>query len=382
MVLFDEVERTYTGPSNHNEEPYDYYTRSARPDVAIIRDVLNRWFMDYPDSEKFALKNAFRKQFDESFFELFVYQVFSHLGFSVDVHPALIHSSKRPDFLVISDTIHCYVEATVTKDKSKAQLAMGRKLNQFYDDFSAMRLRGFVLVIDELIIKSKNQPSAKPAVAHIEKTLAQHDSVALLSQLQAYGHDILPEIAFENDDLKLKVRAIPSDSDEDMRPIGIYPHEAFVGGGEEALKKAIDYKGRRYGKLDKPFILCLNCLDIKSSGGLDWQNTIWGSLALAWSDNPSDRNEKFVLQNNGAFRDDKGPRLKDVSVILLTKVSPHSIPVANYCFYINPFANHPIDIEKLQLNCEYIAQGKITKFEGKHLSDVLGISRTWLDSAF
>ncbi len=40
MELFEQVERTYAGPSDHNENPYDYYSRSARKDISIIRDTL------------------------------------------------------------------------------------------------------------------------------------------------------------------------------------------------------------------------------------------------------------------------------------------------------------------------------------------------------
>jgi len=364
-------------PSNHNEEPYDYYIRSARSDISIIRDLLNKWFSDYPDNEKAAFKNAFKKQFDESFFELFVYKLFKKLGFNIEIHPTLVHSSKRPDFIVTRDKFKSYLEATVTKDKTHNELAMERKLNQFYDQLSEMQLNGFLLAFDELLIKTKAQPSAKPVVAYIEKFLANHDSVALTSQLQIYGRSILPVIDFENDDLKLQVRAIPVESSDDMRPIGIYP-QAFVGGGEEALKKAIDYKGRRYGKLDKPFILCLNCLDIKSSGGLVWQNTIWGSLAISWSEDPNNRNERLILKNNGAFRDTKGPKLHQVSAVLLTKVSPHSIAVADYCFYQNPFATYPVSFEGMDLNCQFVCKGKITESKGRTLSSILEISPDWL----
>ncbi len=34
--LFDDIERTFLGPSNQNEFEYDYYNRSARKDIATI----------------------------------------------------------------------------------------------------------------------------------------------------------------------------------------------------------------------------------------------------------------------------------------------------------------------------------------------------------
>jgi hypothetical protein len=100
MVLFEKIERTYTRPSDHNENPYEYYNRSARKDISIIRETLNEWFRKYPNDEKLNLKNSFIKKFDDCFYELFLYQLFTRLGFDIQIHPDLPNTSKKPDFLL------------------------------------------------------------------------------------------------------------------------------------------------------------------------------------------------------------------------------------------------------------------------------------------
>ena len=40
MTLFEDIERSFLGPSGNNETSYNYYNRSARKDVGIIREML------------------------------------------------------------------------------------------------------------------------------------------------------------------------------------------------------------------------------------------------------------------------------------------------------------------------------------------------------
>lgn len=61
MKLFEHKNRTYLQPAAYNEKTFQYYDRSARKDVSIIREVLNSWFDNYPQSEKEELKKDLRK---------------------------------------------------------------------------------------------------------------------------------------------------------------------------------------------------------------------------------------------------------------------------------------------------------------------------------
>ena len=382
MLLFDNIERTFDGPAGHNENAFDYYQRSARKDISIIRNLLNDWFLDYPENEKNNIQSSFRKHFDDCFYELFLFQLFRNLGFDIEVHPKLLNSSKKPDFLIIRDELELYVEAKVVKNKSKKQEAFEAKVNLFYDEFSKIKIKGFLLCIDKFIIKTQNQPSTKQAIIHIEKEVKKLDPDILTKQLEKFGREKIPKIEFENDDLQIIVKPMPmipsARNKEDVRPIGMYPVESFWGSGEESLKSSINSKANRYGKLDKPFIVCVNSLDVKTSGKIDIDNAIWGSLAISWSEDPNNRDERLTRKKDGVFLNDKGPRLKNLSGVFVTKVHPHNIPNAEYWFYKNPFTNNKLDFNELGLDYNYVDNEKIIDATGTNLGEILKISKTWL----
>ena len=116
--LFDSIERRYLEAARHNENVYDYYNTSARTDITIIRNTLEGWFLNYPEHEKKELKSRFKKDFDSAFYELFLYELFSKLGYEITIHPDLPSSPKRPDFLICRDGLEIYVEAKVGTNKT------------------------------------------------------------------------------------------------------------------------------------------------------------------------------------------------------------------------------------------------------------------------
>ena len=376
--LFEDKVRTFLGPANHNENSYDYFDRSARNDISVTRNMLNDWFSNYPASERKELKNSFKKKFDDCFFELFLYQLFSNLGFTIEVHPALAHTSKKPDFLIKKGDLEIYIEAKIVKDKSVEQEGIEKKINEFYDNFSKLDSKGFLLNLSQFNLKSSRQPSTKGIIRHIENEIDKYDPDEVTKVLEEKGADAMPIITYENKDLEVEVKlipVIPSARKIKKKPIGIYPFDTFWGGGEKSLKESIRYKAKRYGKLEKPFIVCLNSLDIKTSGKIDVDNSIWGSLAWSWSTNPENRDEKWVREQNGVFLEKGEPKLENLSGIFVTKVNPFNIHVAKYWLYKHPFSKNNLDFECLGLVYSYVNDGKIISHEGNNLYEIFNLEK-------
>lgn len=379
--LFDSIERTYMEAAKHNENTYDYYNISARKEISIVRDTLEDWFCNYPKNEKKELKSRFKKDFDSAFYELFLYQLFYKLGYNIIIHPDLPSSPKKPDFLISKDDLEIYVEAKVVKNKTKEQEAFERKINEFYDNLNKLNSGAFLLHIEHFNVLTEKQPSTKGIISHIEYELKKINPDLLNDEIDKDGMDKLPAIEYNNGDIHIIVRpipVIPSARMEKKRPIGIYPVETFLGGGEESLKDSIEKKAKRYGKLDKPFIVCMNSLDIMTSGKIDVDNAIWGSLALSWSTNPEDRDEKWIRQLDGVFLDKKGARLKNLTGVFVSKICPHNIPVANYWFYEHPFTENKVDFKKIGLKFNYVEERHFVDNTGDDLDEILGISKDWL----
>lgn len=379
--LFDSIERTYLEAAKHNENTYDYYNISARTDITKVRDALEGWFSRYPKEEKKELMSRFKKDFDSAFYELFLYELFSKLGYKIIIHPDLRSSPKKPDFLISKDDLEIYVEAKVVKNKTKEQEAFERKINEFYDNLNKLNSENFLLHIESFNILTQKQPSTKGIITHIEQELKKINPDILSAEIDKDGVDKLPVIEYNNGDIHIIIKpipVIPSARKEKKRPIGMYPIETFWGGGEESLKDSIEKKAKRYGKLDKPFIVCMNSLDIMTSGKIDVDNAIWGSLAWSWSTNPDDRDEKWIRQLDGVFLDKKGARLKNLTGVFVSKICPHNIPVANYWFYEHPFSENKMDFNEIGLKFNYVEKGHIMDNTGDDLDAILEISKDWL----
>ena len=76
----------------------------------------------------------------------------------------------------------------------------------------------------------------------------------------------------------------------------MYPFETTWGGSEESIKGSFAKKYKRYGQLDKPYIVCINAIGMKGNGDIDVENALWGSVAWTWSTDPNNRNERWERQ--------------------------------------------------------------------------------------
>lgn len=383
IKLFDDTQEIIEGPSNNNENTFNYYHKSNRYDMKIIRTTLEKWFTEYPETEQNELKIRFKKDFDSSFFELFLYNFFKKLGYTITVHPELINSTKRPDFLIVKDGYKAYVEAKICYDKTEEEMAFERLQNVFYDNLNKTRIKGFLLRVEELSFITRNQPRVKELIELIEYEVKKLDPVQMTSDIEKYGFDVIPRITFKNKDFKIILQPLPlKESKKDKiskNPIGMLPFETYVGGGEESLRQSIIKKAKRYGKFEIPYLICLNALGVKMSGKFDIENVIWGALQYTFSTDPNNRDTKMTRKSDGIFFNANKIQLRNVSGILVTKVFPSNIPNAKYWLYKNPFANYDFDFEKSSLIYSYVHENRIISKEGSDFDRIFGIDKDWLD---
>lgn len=231
-------------------------------------------------------------------------------------------------------------------------------------------------------LKANNQPSSKAAIKYFEGKTNQLDPDKLTEEANQKGPESLPSFEFEDKDLHVIGKILPlkpsARNKEHNRPIGIYPSVGFWGGGEKALKESIDNKAKRYGKMDKPFIICLNSQHIKMSGKEDVENAIWGSLAISWTDNPSARGENWIRKKDGAFLVEKGPRLRKMNGIFVTKIFPHNIPIADHWMFEHPYTDIEIDFSRIGLINSNVENGKMYTKTGNDFGKILRIPANWL----
>lgn len=382
ITLFDNISRDFLGSSNMNEPTYNYYNRSGRKDIAIIRDTLECWFSEIPDSEKSSIKSSFKKNFDDTFYELFLHNLFSKLGYKVKIHPNIEGTTKKPDFLIEKNGMEIYVEAKISKDKTSEEEALEKMTNQFYDSMNKLRSNNFMIGIKEVSFISGKQPKTKKIVQKLENQLSQLDPDIVEEEMKKNGFNIF-QIEYEDDDIFVIFNPLPvvpkARVKVNRRPIGILPAKSYWGGGEKAIKDAVEVKANRYGKLNKPYIICLNALGEKTTSRDDIDNAIWGTLAISYSENPEERNEKLIRQKDGIFFNENGPRKRNVTGILVSKIYPHGIPNSKYWLYENPFAENKLDFQNIGLVYNYVKDGYIFGSDGQDLDRILGMDKDWLE---
>ncbi|WP_407498112.1 hypothetical protein [Elizabethkingia anophelis] len=376
MKLFDEIQRTFLKEASANEEPYDYYNRSARKDITIIRELLEDWFSNLPHSEKFETKKRFKKSFDSVFYELFLYNFFKKLGFSIIIHPVIKGSSKKPDFLIKNNDLEIYIEAKICKDKSHEVEATENLKQRFYDTLNKIESPYFMFCIDTFNLKSTNQPKTKEIVSLIKIKLKELDYYKYLNLANAKNYDSFESIYYSNEEIDLNLLFLPVKEKaigKNRRSIGVYPMDFAIGGSKYSIRDSINLKAKRYGKLDKPYIICVNNLSITSSPCEDIEDAIWGSLAYNLNNNMP------IRQNDGVFYNNNTKKNLNVSGILINKIFPHNIPNSNYWLFQHPFSENELDFMKLGLPFYYVDNdNRIIKNVGNNLDEIFNINKKWL----
>ena len=379
--LFENKARVDLEYAFHNENDYYFYDRSAREESSKIREVLNNWFINYPVSEQNEMKSRFKKTFSSAFYELFIHELFRRQGFEVIVHPNVPNSSKKPDFLIRKGGFEFYLEAKVAKEKSHQEEAQENRINYLYDSINKIRSPNFFLDIKELLLKSKAQPSAQKLIKIIEGVLGKHDPDRVAEKMNNFGYGSAEQIFYEDKDLKTIISLIPKVSSARTsgggRPIGAYPWESKWGGSEDAIKTSFSKKAKRYGVLDKPYLICINAPE-NLMYVEDVNNVLWGTPAWTWSSNPDNKDGKWERMKDGVFLGEGGPKYKNVCGLLVTKVVPHNIPISPYWFTKHPFSDKPSDFSLFNFGYYFVDKNKIHKKEGKTTGEILNIKPDWI----
>ena len=150
MLLFDNKQRTLQGPADYNADIYAYYNDSARADIDQVRIQLESWFAKYPENEKEELKSRVKATFNPAIFELFIFALFMELGYSLEIHPEIPGTTKRPDYLARRDNELFYIEVKYMTMLSQSEQALERRKNEVLDAINKIDALNFLLKLEEI----------------------------------------------------------------------------------------------------------------------------------------------------------------------------------------------------------------------------------------
>ncbi len=381
MNLFEEKYRDDLKPANHLDNTFDFFNRSSRDSSKQIRDILNKWFYNYPNSEKKEFLNRVKIDFQSAFYELFIHELFTSLGYELLAHPVLNNSKDKPDFFAKKGEEEFYIEAKVATDISHEETAHNNRLNRLLDIINKTNSPNYFLELNEVLFKKKEQPKGRNIVSFIENRIQTfEDKNSISTNELTFDY---PQFVYEDEIVKVIFSLIRKSEKirgkSGIRPIGIYPSShAMWGGADDSIKTAFKKKVKKYGNLDKPLLLCINSLSLKGVDKIDILNAFFGSEQISWSTDPSNRDEKFSRAFDGLFSDKKGSKNTKISGILVTKVYCTNLETTPHWFIEHPFAKLPLKSDFEIFDKIAVRDNRIKEFPGTSIKDILNIPNGWL----
>jgi hypothetical protein len=395
MKLFDNKQGNDLDCMCYMESNYSYLNRSARPELKKIRNLLEEWFKNYPDSVKTNLKSRFIDNNDSNhnsaFFELFLHELLIKLGCEVQIEPSVTGTQKRPDFLVNTpDGFQFFLEAVLATGESIEESANRARINQVYDTLNRMKSPDFFIVI-----KLNGAPSSPPPGKKLRKDLEKwlssinpNDPVFKTNDI-----DLLPSFPFSHDGWDISFIPIPKKkeygNEESIRPLAMWlPEKPHLVKTDIQIRDAVNRKARKYGKLDIPYLIAVNVLGDDAVFGhekIDVMNALFGQEVITIQENLQTKeiSHKLTRCRNGAFISGNGPINTRVSGVLVSfKLSPSSLTKTNLHLYHNPWAEKPYN---LILNClhqevpksEDGQTSRMVSVKGKLISQIFNLPDEW-----
>lgn len=324
-MLFDQIERNETRPKRQRESEFAYLNSSTRKLVTAAREFLEEWFDSFPEDGKSDLRARFRSsdnaQHQSAFWELYLHELFSQVGFRLEVHPDVKGTPNHPDFLVSENGVSLfYLEAVVAGLPSTKKAGAEARLAEVFDLVNKMQLPGWFLHVEH-----KGMPYTQPPVKELrrslERWLASLDMKAIEASLKAEDWDGLPELEWRWEGLTLYFTPSPrsptSTANADSRPIGVMMGEPHLLSVDRDIHRAVESKAKKYGNLALPLVVALNVLG-DHCDEIDVNNALFGTETIVATMNPDGSvTESGQRMPDGVWFGKRGARNKFVSAVLI-----------------------------------------------------------------
>lgn len=262
-TLFDPVDRTDGRPGLYGEQTFDFLNRVAGPYWDDVRWTLEHWLSHVPPGPDHADLRARLRAADHehraALVELFVHELLVRAGYDVEIHPALPHTSRRPDFLAAKGREAVYIEVATWGSRPEARARTARE-NDLLRAIEQCNSPNFFLRIGN-IVQGTVPARGRRARTAIERWLASMDpdDPALL---EAGSLQDLAGMTWRDGDWIVEVQAIPVAPEyrgrPDHRPIAMRGDMSaqFIDDAPE-LRRILDHKAKSYGSLSAPFVIAL-----------------------------------------------------------------------------------------------------------------------------
>lgn len=365
MELFDHKERRNLKYAKNRHNTYNFYDESAKEEFVRVRERMNDWFSHYPSNHQAQLKSDFKAQFDSAYFELFIHELFLKQGLIMEPHVGLSTSNKIPDFLAVKEELEIYIEAKVATDLTEAEVALRDRKDILLDFINEIPCKDFWLSINRLEFKTNRNPKIGAVKAYIQASIQNFREELQNVEGSQNNPDFIMDYSYSDDCLYMEYALYPS-SVEPEPLIVSEPPVAYWGGSDESIRKAVRNKARRYGPLDKPFIVCVNATSDKYTTARDAFDAIFGNHWVT-----EDGIEVIHHSDVNGIFNNRTPKFSTVSAVFITRTNPHNAHCTEHWLLENPSARNPINFSQLDLSYYKLIDNKIVETKKRGVSQIL-----------
>ena len=376
MTLFDQFERTDASPAKHGEDSFHLLNRAASPFWETIREELERWFQAYPAAHAADLRNRFRNrrpdQHWSAWWELYLFSVFTALGFPVEVHPEIVDEPGRPDFRIDAEQTF-YLEATTVFSGIVEEGRHRERESWILDALNEGKSANFFVWVEFETVGTE-RPGIREVVAPVEEWLQRLDPDEVAASVDEGQRPPARSFAFR--DWRIRLDALPirpeARGDPDHRLVGAGPMSSGVVNDRERLRKALDRKKRRHSKVEAPLILAV----LGMSTFLEEEDVgqvLFGNEAVVIDTG------QLIRKPDGFWRSTHGASAREISAVLVgAAINPWSITKRWPRLWLNPWANRPIEADRIPFPQARVDDERLVHIEEKGAADeILGLPRDW-----
>ncbi|MCY4414804.1 MAG: hypothetical protein OXE87_00610 [Chloroflexi bacterium] len=359
-LLFDEIPRSYLGPSSQAESHFYFYNRSALPASGRLRDMLQRWVDRLPESKQKDIVNRIRhtgmgsrqndRSFDSAFFELALHEFLRGTRAEVEVEPNV--AGRTPDFYAAGANEtgfirEYYVEALDVSTADNTELEVSWIEKSCEDALNEIESPDFYLQV-ETSGALESMPRKKDLKAPFERLLGEVDYDAVWAQYEdgVNWHD-LPGATFQHGNWELTGQLLPVSPDRRPKNSG----SRFVGVGFFGAAGMLDDIGKPKDRLyekakrykDIPNLIIAVRAD---DWGIRMDEVLFGTQTYTVYVNQDPRDTSPVPEprssraRDGFWCNSTGPQNQHIiGVLQFNTLYPHCVHKAQATFFANPYVD-------------------------------------------
>ena len=339
MKLFDDIDREPATSMSNLYSAFVALNQDGSPGEQDRRDRLEGWFQKFPRDSQKDLRSRFRSDLhnahEGAFFELFLHELLTNLGFKVEVHPTLPDSEDHPDFLVRDGRKWFYLEATIAGRRS-GPFTLTNLEQEVIEELEKLTSPDFNLLI-EITGELSQSIKKAPLRSKFKKLLLQgHDPDAVKATVDACGYDAAPsaECEYETDGWRIQAWLIPISRPArrpcQTRRIKVNFGRARRTNSIDPVRNALRAKGKRYRDAQVPRVIAVQTRDMFYNGREHDMEVLFGNEGILYRDDVPER----VRDRNGVWSTGRGTGIG--AFLSVQRADIWNFPHASARLYVNP----------------------------------------------